>query len=441
MSFLWEVPSSWRLEPGIHTGLTDWHADPSRRPITLVTPSCAWMPAYGHPVLRITGSRQSYAWGTKDSIPAILNVTADEEPFAEYWLGTHPLGDARVHGGGPLSEALTHQPELLGEATVEAFGGKLPFLMKLLSAGSPLSLQAHPSRTQAEQGYAQESLKGIPLLSPERSFKDDWPKPEIIIALEPFEGLVGFRDPTATAELFEALGLREELASVIGPLRDRTTTPALQEVFLDVLSLGERRHLVDELLGAAMKHLDAPGEVGLFARTAVELDEHFPGDPSILAALLLNRFTLQAGEALSLGAGVMHAYLRGTGVEVMANSDNVLRGGLTRKHIDVDGLLSVVRFEPTEVIPVLAEGADGIYCYPHTMPEFEVWLVQPVGAGAVDVPRSDSGRICFATSGSFTVEGDDETLLLENGQAIFVGAGEHVSVRGHGKMFVAASGA
>ncbi len=392
-------------------------------------------------MLRITGSRQSYAWGTQDSIPAILHESPNGEPFAEYWLGTHPLGDARVDGGGHLSDALKAQPDLLGEATVQAFNGQLPFLMKLLSAGSPLSLQAHPSRTQAEHGYARECLKGIPLTSPERSFKDDWPKPEAIIALEPFQGLVGFRDPVRTAELFEALGVGEELASVIGPLRDRKTTPALQEVFLDVLSLGERRYLVDEVLGAAMQHLDAPGEVGLFARTAVELDEHFPGDPSILAALLLNRFALRTGEALTLGAGVMHAYLRGTCVEVMANSDNVLRGGLTKKHIDVDALLQVVRFEPTEVHTVLAEGSDGIYCYPTSVSEFEVWLVQPVGTGAVDLPRSDSGRICFVTSGSFTLQGDEEKIDLAQGQAVFVGAGEHVHVAGHGKMFIAASGA
>ena len=387
------------------------------------------------------GSRQSYAWGTHESIPNILHVPADDEPFAEYWLGTHPLGDARMEDGSTLSAMLSQQPELLGEATVEAFAGKLPFLMKILSAGSPLSLQAHPSRTQAEEGYAHESLKGLPISSPERSFKDDWPKPEAVIALEPFEGLVGFREPVATAELFESLGLGEALSSVIGPLRDRTTTPALQQVFLDVLSLGERRYLVDELLGAAMRHLDAPGEVGLFARTAVELDEHFPGDPSILAALLLNRFRLQPGEALTLGAGVMHAYLRGTCVEVMANSDNVLRGGLTKKHIDVDALLQVVRFEPTEVRVLLPEGSDGIYCYPTIVAEFEVWLVAPVSAAPIDLPRTDAGRICLVTSGAFTLRDDDGVLELSQGQSVFIGADEHVHVSGEGQMFMATSGA
>ncbi len=392
-------------------------------------------------MLRISGTRQSYTWGTVDAIPALLHRPADDEPFAEYWLGTHPLGDARVDGGSTLSATLSEQPELLGEATVETFGGKLPFLMKLLSAGSPLSLQAHPSRTQAEQGYAYESLTGLPLSSPERSFKDDWPKPEAIIALEPFEGLVGFRNPIVTAELFESLGLGEELSSVIGPLRDRTTTPALQEVFLDVLSLGERRHLVDELLGAAVRHLDAPGDVGLFARTAVELDEHFPGDPGILAALLLNRFHLDPGEAITLGAGVMHAYLRGTGLEVMANSDNVLRGGLTKKHIDVDALLQVVRFEPTTVRTLLPEGSDGIYCYPTTVAEFEVWLISPVGTDPVDLPRTDAGRICLVTSGSFVLRDDDGPLELTQGQSVFLGAGEHVHVSGDGQMFMSTSGA
>lgn len=391
-------------------------------------------------MLRISGSRRSYAWGTPDRIPAILDTPADGNPFAEYWLGTHPMGDAAVEGQGTLSDVLIATPDLLGEATVQEFG-RLPFLMKLLSAGSPLSLQAHPSRQEAETGYARETLGGLPVSSPERSFKDDWPKPEAIIALEPFEGLVGFRDPIASAELFEGLGLGEQLASVIGPLRDRKTTPALQEVFLDVLSLGERRHLVDELLGAAMQHLDAPGELGVFARTAVELDEHFPGDPSILAALLLNRFALDTGEALSLGAGVMHSYLKGTGVEVMANSDNVLRGGLTKKHIDVDALLRVVLFEPTQVETLLPEGADGVYCYPTSFPEFEVWLIQPTSPAAVDLPRVDSGRIALAATGSFTLHGNDERMELVKGQAIFAGAHEHISVEGHGKLFVAASGA
>ena len=391
-------------------------------------------------MLRIEGSPQHYAWGTHDAIPALLGLEPSDEPLAEHWFGAHPLGDAICPDGRTLSATIREDPECLGAGTVEAFGGRLPYLVKFLSAGSPLSLQAHPSRSDAVLGYARESLQGIPVTSPERSFKDDWPKPEAIIALTPFEGLVGFRPPLQTAQLFEALGVEEELDSIIGPLRDRTTTPALQEVFLDVLSLGERRHLVDELLAAAVRHLDQPGEVGEFARTAVELDEHFPGDPGILAALLLNRFRLEPGEAVALEAGIMHAYLKGTGVEVMANSDNVLRGGLTKKHIDVDALLQVVRFEPTEVKVLVADGSDGVYRYPTAIDEFEVWLVEPYDGDSATLPRRDAGRIGVVTEGTFDLQGDT-TMQLTRGQAVFIPAGEDVCAVGDARMIVAVAGA
>ncbi|MBB1578117.1 MAG: mannose-6-phosphate isomerase, class I, partial [Propionibacterium sp.] len=290
-------------------------------------------------MLELIGVRQSYPWGTKDAIPSLIGQAPDAKPWAEQWYGAHPLGDSPTPDGATLSEHLAQQQDQLGKAALMTFGRRLPFLMKILSAASPLSLQAHPTRQQAREGHARESLLGVPLGAPERSFKDDWPKPETIVALTSFEALVGFRDPVRTAQLFEDLGVGDALASVIGPLRDRDGSPALQEVFLDVLSLDDRRHLVDEVLGAAVNHLDAPGELGLFARTAVEIDEYFPSDPGILAALLLNRFSLEPGQALALAPGVMHSYLRGCCIEVMANSDNVLRGGLTAKHIDVDALL------------------------------------------------------------------------------------------------------
>src|SRR5690606_14662358 len=178
-------------------------------------------------MFRLGGIEQHYAWGTTDVIPGLLGREPDGEPFAEYWFGAHPFGDSPVDGGGTLAARLAQQPtDLLGEATAASFGGRLPYLVKFLSAASPLSLQAHPSRSQAEQGYARESLQGIPTNSPERAFRDDWPKPETIIALTPFEGLLGFREPTKTAQLFESLGVGDTLASVIGPLRERTTTPA-----------------------------------------------------------------------------------------------------------------------------------------------------------------------------------------------------------------------
>lgn len=390
-------------------------------------------------MFRIDGVGQHYAWGTTDAIASLLGREPDGRPLAEYWFGAHPFGDSPTGDDRTLSQTLQRHPEYIGELAGRAFGGRLPFLAKFLSAASPLSLQAHPSRAQAEQGYARESLMGIPLDAPDRSFRDDWPKPEAVVALTPFEGLLGFREPLHSAQLFESLGLEEELASVIGPLRDRATTPALQEVFLDVLSLGDRRHLVDEVLAASVRSLDAPGELGVFAKTAVELDEHFPGDPGILAALLLNRFSLLPGQAVALDAGVMHAYLKGTGFEVMANSDNVLRGGLTRKHIDVDALLQVVSFEPQPVRILTAEGRDGVYVYPTSVSEFELWLVQPVDSFSVEVPRADAGRILVVGDGEFTLEGDT-TIDLARGQAVFAPAGEQLHAAGQGMIFVVAPG-
>lgn len=391
-------------------------------------------------MLELIGVRQSYPWGTKDAIPSLIGQAPDAKPWAEQWYGAHPLGDSPTPDGATLSEHLAQQPDQLGKAALMTFGRRLPFLMKILSAASPLSLQAHPTRQQAREGHARESLLGVPLGAPERSFKDDWPKPETIVALTSFEALVGFRDPVRTAQLFEDLGVGDALTSVIGPLRDRDGSPALQEVFLDVLSLDDRRHLVDEVLGAAVNHLDAPGELGLFARTAVEIDEYFPSDPGILAALLLNRFSLEPGQALALAPGVMHSYLRGCCIEVMANSDNVLRGGLTAKHIDVDALLHVVSFAPTPAEVLLPSGSDGTYIYPTSFEEFELWLLQPTDGSPLQVPRSDSGRICLVASGSFELSGDGDPVVLKPGKAVFIGAEEAIVARGEGQLFVAATG-
>ena len=391
-------------------------------------------------MLELIGVRHSYPWGTKDAIPSLIGQAPDAKPWAEQWYGAHPLGDSPTPDGATLSEHLAQQPDQLGKAALMTFGRRLPFLMKILSAASPLSLQAHPTRQQAREGHARESLLGVPLGAPERSFKDDWPKPETIVALTSFEALVGFRDPVRTAQLFEDLGVGDALASVIGPLRDRDGSPALQEVFLDVLSLDDRRHLVDEVLGAAVNHLDAPGELGLFARTAVEIDEYFPSDPGILAALLLNRFSLEPGQALALAPGVMHSYLRGCCIEVMANSDNVLRGGLTAKHIDVDALLHVVSFAPTPAEVLLPSGSDGTYIYPTSFEEFELWLLQPTDGSPLQVPRSDSGRICLVASGSFELSGDGDPVVLKPGKAVFIGAEEAIVARGEGQLFVAATG-
>ncbi|MGC3953362.1 MAG: mannose-6-phosphate isomerase, class I [Propionicimonas sp.] len=389
----------------------------------------------------LQGSIQHYAWGTMEAIPELLRQQPDGTPHAEYWLGTHAQGPA-LAGETSLRELIAENPGQLGERVRQAFGDELPFLMKVLSARHALSIQAHPSREQAEHGYARENAAGIPLDAPERVYSDPWPKPEILIALDLFETLSGFREPLETAALLSGLGVTAELGSLISPLTERRGAAALAQVFLEVLSLeGERARLTDVVSAAALRHAGDPDVVGDFARTIVELDTVFPGDPGILAALLMNRVTLRPGEAMYVPAGQMHAHLRGTGVEVMANSDNVIRGGLTAKHVDVSELVTVVDFEPREpriLAPIpLRPGLEG---YDVRCPEFEVWRVlgtdQPTA-----LPGEESARILFLTDGSLTVHEPDGDRRLERGEAVFLAAGElGVTTSGDGLAFLTASG-
>jgi len=394
-------------------------------------------------MLLLQGSLQRYPWGTTDAIPTLLGQPADGGPVAEYWLGSHPLGTATTTEGQPLDRLIAADPSVLGAATRERFGDGLPFLMKVLSARHALSIQAHPSREQAEEGYAREEAAGVAMDAPDRTYKDNWPKPEILIALDEFHTLSGFRDPHHTESLFAALGVADELASVIGPLTERRGRAALEEVFLDVLSLaGDRAKMSELVCAAAMQHKNDPGEVGEFARTVIELDEVFPADPGVLAALLMNRVVLQPGEAVYVPAGQMHAHLRGTGIEVMANSDNVIRGGLTPKHVDVAELIRVVDFEPG--VPVITRPelvAAGVEHYRTGCPEFDVWRISGTGSTAAVLPGTGSARILLVTDGTLRLTGSGSPITLASGQSAFLGADESaVTFAGRGTAFLSSSG-
>ncbi len=387
------------------------------------------------------GSVQHYAWGTMEAIPELLRREPDGTPHAEYWLGTHQQGPAWI-GDTPLRRMIAGEPTVLGERVRQAFGDELPFLMKVLSARHALSIQAHPSREQAEEGYARENEAGIPLDAAERVYSDPWPKPEILIALDLFETLSGFRDPVETAALLSGLGVTAELGSLINPLTERKGAAALAQVFLEVLSLdGDRARLTDVVSAAGLRHAADPGPLGDFARTIVELDAVFPGDPGILAALLMNRVRLMPGEAMYVPAGQMHAHLRGTGIEVMGNSDNVIRGGLTPKHVDVRELVRVVDFEPREpriLSPLTLR--PGLESYPTACPEFEVWRVLGTPGPAV-LPGEDSARILFVTDGSLTLHAAGARRPLHRGEAVFLAADESdVATSGEGLAFLSASG-
>lgn len=391
-------------------------------------------------MLELHGHVVRYPWGTRDAIPTMIGLPVDGRPVAEFWLGAHPLGPSQVKGE-PLDAAIDHDPSLLGEQCLEAFGPRLPFLMKVLSARHALSVQAHPSRTQAEEGFERETAAGVPLNSPTRTYKDAWPKPEILVALDEFHTLAGFREAAASYGLFERLGVMPVVSEVVLPLLERRGEAGFQEVFLDVLSLtGERRSIVDEVLAAAVKHRGDEGDLGEFARTALELDEAFPADPGILAALLLNRVVLSAGQAMYVPEGMLHSHLRGTGIEVMANSDNVVRGCLTDKHVAVDELMRIVDFAPHR--PVVMAGiheSAGVREYPTGCEEFSVWRVEP--EPAADLPADGLPRIAFVVRGTATFADPDAALVLPQGGAVFVPASNGpVTVSGDADVFVTAPG-
>lgn len=389
----------------------------------------------------LEGKIQPYAWGTTDAIANLLGREPDGGPVAEYWLGAHRQGPART-GDTTLDALVRENPTVLGAKVREAFGDELPFLMKVLSARHALSIQAHPSREQAEEGFARENEAGIPLEAAERVYSDPWPKPEILIALDLFETLSGFRDPVETAALLSALGVSSELGSLVTPLTERKGAAALAQVFLEVLSLeGERARIIDVISAAAMRHSAEPGPVGDFARTAVELDAVFPGDRGILAALLMNRVILHPGEALYVPAGQMHAHLKGTGIEVMANSDNVIRGGLTPKHVDVRELVAVVDFEPRAPEVLLpSKVRKGVERYATPCPEFDVWRLRGQ-AEPVVLPGEGSARILMVVDGAATLHSGGASRALGRGEAAFLTADEtDVTLTGEYQAFLSASG-
>ncbi|MGW1259945.1 mannose-6-phosphate isomerase, class I [Streptomyces sp. NPDC002513] len=375
---------------------------------------------------RLDNTIRPYAWGSTTAIPRLLGVEPTGEPQAEMWMGAHPGAPSRTPRG-PLNEVIDKSPEQeLGARTVAKFGPRLPFLLKILAAGAPLSLQVHPNLEEAKEGYEDEERRGIPLDAPERNYKDANHKPELICALTEFDGLCGFRAPDDAAELLAGLDVGS-LKPYVDLLHAHPEGAALREVLTAVLSADPEAmaHTVAEA-AAACARLG-----GAYAPYA-DLAHHYPGDPGVIAAMLLNHVRLQPGEALFLGAGVPHAYLSGLGVEIMANSDNVLRCGLTPKHVDVPELLRVVRFEASDPGVLRPEASpDGEEVYETPIDEFRLSrYVLPEGTAAHELTRP-TPQILLCTAGSVRV-GDH---LLAPGESVFVPADEPSEVSGAGTLF------
>ena len=326
---------------------------------------------------------------------------------------------------------------------MKAFGPRLPFLLKVLAAAEPLSLQAHPSREQAEEGYAREESAGVARDAQDRLYKDDWPKPELLCALVESEALCGFRDPSRTYTLVERLDGRLT-SDLFASLSDGSVAAdeRLRQVFTAIMRLDDPKPYVDEIRGRA-ESLDpqaTSGDLGQLADTVRLLADHHPDDPGVLAAVLMNRVVLQPGDAIFLDAGNLHAYLRGAGIEIMANSDNVLRGGLTGKHVDVDELTTILDFRPIPADTIAPEPvSEGVVRYPTPANEFALWRVTPQGS-SVEVPVTASGRALIVTDGSVTLSSEGSELTLQQGQSAFLEAGTSATASGSGTAFMASPG-
>lgn len=447
--------------------------------------------------VRIDNTPRDYAWGSTTAIADLLGRRPSGGPEAELWLGAHAGSPARIldpekaGGATDLAEWIARDPsQALGEGLAGAAAGppRLTFLLKVLAAAGPLSLQAHPSSSQAQQGFERENAAGVPVDSPERNYKDAFHKPEMLYALSAtFEALCGFRelrdsvrDLDRLVSAAEAGGLPSvELAALRDRLNVRTDAEQILRPTVKWLLSGTDRArvtaLVEETVAAAAAVVaaepvaeavgevepaepvavaEAVGEVepaervaGIDIRafaTVGVLARDYPGDPGIVLSLLLHRVSLRRGEALYLPAGNIHAYLDGLGVELMAASDNVLRGGLTPKHIDVPELLHVLHFTPLPV-PYLApesQHAD-VQLYEPDVPDFRLAHVT-VGTGAETADGEESSvalagpGIVLCTEGGVRVRGDHCELTLRRGETAYATPDERaLVVVGDGTAFIA----
>ncbi|WP_456950902.1 mannose-6-phosphate isomerase, class I [Geodermatophilus sp. SYSU D00698] len=381
----------------------------------------------------MTSAVRHYPWGSRTVIPELLGETVPaEQPYAELWMGGHPDLPSTLSDGTPLDKAIEERPDaLLGPAVHERFGPRLPFLMKVLAADSPLSLQAHPTMAQARAGFAAEEAAGVPKDDPTRTFKDPWHKPELLLALTTFEALCGFRPVEESLHCLAKLQLPELKPTIAALARG-----GLQAAIPQLLALsGKRRtHLVEVVAHRAAAFVAAhdPEFINTY-RWATTLAEEYPGDPGVVISLMCNHLKLAPGEAVFLPAGNLHAYLSGAGVEVMASSDNVLRGGLTNKHVDLAALIEVLDFSDGK-IPVLHPvlGPGGLR-YPVPVDDFDLTRCQLDELAGSLTTRGPQVLLC--TEGEAVLESTDGEVRLSRGRSAFVPAGAPVTARGPAVLY------
>lgn len=372
---------------------------------------------------------RGYAWGSHTVLAELTGRPAPTaDPEAELWIGAHPTAPSAVADDRTLLDLLNAAPE----ENLGPYGDRLPFLLKVLAVEQPLSLQVHPDAEQAKRGFAREEAAGVPRGDRSRSYHDDQPKPELICAVTPFRALCGFNDPERSADLLAALGV-DRLKEVVETLRGGDLRGAVTTLLTWPVS--EREELVDEVRAALE---DRPGT---HEQWAAKLAAAYPADMGTLIALLMNLVELQPGEAMFVPPRTIHAYLHGTGVEILASSDNVLRGGLTPKHIDLPELLAVTDFQAVRPNPQLPQAQeDGGEAYQAPAPQFRLVRYRPKPNSKITVSTPGPGAI-LCLEGEITVRRGKEEQALIPGHALFVPYnGGPVELTGHGLAFHALPG-
>ncbi|AJT40416.1 mannose-6-phosphate isomerase, class I [Psychromicrobium lacuslunae] len=387
---------------------------------------------------KLSNTIRPYPWGSLNAIAGLLGRKPSGGPEAELWIGAHLGAPSMVLSEGhsvPLNELIDQDPEqTLGTDSRAAFGDRLPFLLKVLAADKALSLQVHPTLAQAAEGFQAEDAAGIPRDAENRNYKDDNHKPEMIFALTPFDALCGFRPVTETLAIFRHLAERSDsdsggfpalLSQVINCLLNTDSSAALRDAFELLINGAET---TTAAVNWSVTLLRSGVSKQPFERefdTLLELNEQFPGDPGVLISLLLNRVKLSPGECLSMPAGNVHAYLNGLGIEVMASSDNVLRGGLTTKFVDIPELLRIVDFHELPAPEVTASStALGQELYIPGFNEFQLQRIT-IQAGTEPVPLAQHGPVLvLITEGAAFLDSPRGDLALAHGESAFIAAAE-----------------
>lgn len=381
----------------------------------------------------------NYPWGSKTSLCDLFGMDNLQcKPMAELWMGAHPNGCSSVTLSCgtviPLSELINQDPNSVLSPNIYEQFSELPFLFKVLAAENALSVQVHPSKEEAEKGYQRENAQGIPLNAFERNYKDPNHKPELVYALTDYKAMNGFRRFDEIESLLR-LVKHHSIKDLVGEFAFNKNSDGLKSLFRGVLSIqgDELKKAIEQLLITATVNRDNSA-----FETVLELSQQYQCDVGLFAPLMLNVITLKPGQAMYLDAQTPHAYLNGTGLEIMANSDNVLRAGLTPKHIDIEELVCCTLFEEKPINTLLLEPTvvDGVLSYPVPVSDFEFFVcMSPLNKEI----KTNSCQILLPLDADLELSHSNcERILLRKGQSVFVPAyvGEYV-MNSEGRVAVA----